>query len=276
MTPAGGGAASATTYSYDANGSLTTRSDGLSLSQDAANLTSSITPPGGSQIPMSYSGLNQTERVQAGTASFVYDLLGLSRRSDASGVVYELRCGCGQLLSERGASGTNYVLFDALGSTIGLADGTGALVASWTYDAWGNVLAKTGSATTPVLFQGAYLDVATGLYKMGARYYDATVGRFTERDRAWGKADDPQTLNAYTFAGNSPTNVTDPTGYCYWACFWVCAVVVIIACTVITFVQCEIACLGFLPCSFLCEALSVVYCYAATITYCQLTCKRIC
>src|SRR5207249_275664 len=130
---------------------------------------------------------------------------------------YELRSPNGQLLSERSAGGTSYVLFDALGSTIGLADGAGALTATWAYDPWGNVIAKTGAGTTPVLFQGAYFDAATGLYKMGARYYDPTAGRFTQQDPIAGCSCNPQSLNHYALAGNNPINATDPTGYfCVW------------------------------------------------------------
>jgi RHS repeat-associated protein len=162
---------------------------------------------------MSYSGLDQTQRVQTGTTSFVYDLIGLARQSDPSGTVYELRCPCGQLLSERSSTGTNYFLFDALGSTLGLADSAGALVASWRYDPWGNVLSKTGSATTPVLFQGAYLDASTALYKMGARYYEPSIGRWTQPDPLRGDLASPTTLNRYAFVENIPTGLTDPSGY---------------------------------------------------------------
>jgi RHS repeat-associated protein len=211
------------TYTYDGNGSLTARSDGLALAYDASNFTSSITPPGGATLNMSYSGLDQTQRAQAGGVSFVYDLIGLSRRTDASGAVYELRCPCGQLISERSASGTDYVLYDVLGSTIGLTDGSGAVAATWKYDSWGTVLAKTGTADTSTLFQGALLDSATGLYKIGARYYDPGVARWTQRDAVTGTPSDPETYNAYVFVGNNPVNATDPSGY-----FWLALLAVVL------------------------------------------------
>jgi RHS repeat-associated protein len=167
--------------------------------------------------------------------------------------VYELRCSCGQLLSERSSSGTNYVLFDALGSTIGLTDGSGGLVASWTYDPWGNVLAKTGTATTPVLFQGSYLDQSTGLYKMGMRYYDPNIARWTQLDPVFGNLAQPDTLNRYAFVRNNPVNLEDPTG-AFW-CGFVCGVVTLAYCFVlaevpILLIICTI--LWIIVCAWLC------------------------
>jgi RHS repeat-associated protein len=54
-------------------------------------------------------------------------------------------------------------------------------------------------------YTGGYLDTATGMYKLGARYYDPTLGRFTQTDPT---GQDPH----YTYAGNDPCNYVDPTG----------------------------------------------------------------
>jgi RHS repeat-associated protein len=166
---------------------------------------------------MAYTGLDQTERVQAGSTSFVYDLFGISQRAASSGTFYELRDNTGQLLSERGTSGTSYVLFDALGSTTGLTDASGNLVSTWTYDPWGNVLSQSGVVATPFLFGGTYLDQATGLYKMGARYYDPSIGRWTQPDAILGTVEHPTTLNRYLYANADPVDLSDPSGYwCNW------------------------------------------------------------
>jgi RHS repeat-associated protein len=56
----------------------------------------------------------------------------------------------------------------------------------------------------------AYLD-PTGLYKMGARYYDPTLARFTQTDPSG------QETNPSAAFGNDPVNHTDPNGT--WTAF---------------------------------------------------------
>ncbi len=43
------------------------------------------------------------------------------------------------------------------------------------------------------------------MYKLGIRYYDPTLGRFTQPDPT---GQDPH----YTYAGDNPVNFTDPSG----------------------------------------------------------------
>jgi RHS repeat-associated protein len=55
----------------------------------------------------------------------------------------------------------------------------------------------------------------TGLTHVGAREYDPTQGRFISVDPQL-KPDDPQQLNAYSYASNNPTTMSDPTGKSTW------------------------------------------------------------
>ncbi|MFA5027820.1 MAG: RHS repeat-associated core domain-containing protein, partial [Candidatus Methylomirabilota bacterium] len=95
---------------------------------------------------------------------------------------------------------------DGLGSLVGLTDGTGALTAWSRYDAWGNVLASSGTIPT-YGYTGREPD-GTGLVYYRARYYDPTLGRFTQRDPL-GFADG---VNHYTYTRNNPVSFTDPFG----------------------------------------------------------------
>ena len=50
------------------------------------------------------------------------------------------------------------------------------------------------------------------MYKFGVRYYDPTLGRWTQQDPLGGSLFDPSTGNRYIYANDDPTNLTDPTG----------------------------------------------------------------
>jgi RHS repeat-associated protein len=58
----------------------------------------------------------------------------------------------------------------------------------------------------------AYFDVETGFYKMGTRYYDPNIGRWTQQDPDRGTLSDPLSLNPYMYSECNPVNSTDPTG----------------------------------------------------------------
>jgi RHS repeat-associated protein len=54
----------------------------------------------------------------------------------------------------------------------------------------------------------------TGLTHLGAREYDPTTGRFLTVDPLLAPTD-PQQLNGYSYAANTPTTASDPTGLMY-------------------------------------------------------------
>ena len=57
-------------------------------------------------------------------------------------------------------------------------------VATYTYDAWGNILTKTGSMAdiNPFRYRGYYYDTETGFYYLQTRYYDPTIRMFINAD----------------------------------------------------------------------------------------------
>nr|WP_155069221.1 RHS repeat-associated core domain-containing protein [Streptomyces taklimakanensis] len=68
----------------------------------------------------------------------------------------------------------------------------------------------TETVPQPYRFTGTYLD-PTGMYKMGARYYDPNLGRFTQPDPSG------QETNPYLYAAGGPANRIDPTGLLSWS-----------------------------------------------------------
>jgi RHS repeat-associated protein len=67
---------------------------------------------------------------------------------------------------------------------------------------------------TDRLFTGQRLD-DTGLYYYGARYYDATIGRFISADPTIPEGGNPQSFNRYSYCINNPLSAVDPNGLDY-------------------------------------------------------------
>ena len=64
---------------------------------------------------------------------------------------------------------------------------------------------------TERLFTGQRLD-DTGLYYYGARYYDASIGRFISADTIIPDPANPQAFNRYSYCLNNPLKYVDPSG----------------------------------------------------------------
>jgi len=105
-----------------------------------------------------------------------------------------------------------WFLTDQLGSVVGETNDYGALGVTVAYDAFGNVTGTTylDSSTMPEYsWAGQRLDAATGLYQMGARFYDPTTGRWTTQDPLGLQAGDS---NLYRYVNNNPLDAVDPSG----------------------------------------------------------------
>ncbi len=160
-----------TTYTYDGNGNQTGSTGGPSFTYNAKDQAVTL----GSGTSATYSGTNQTERVQVNTTSYVYGTLGLASQQTSSGTTAYVRCSCGLLNNERTPDGKKYYyLFDGLGSIVAMTDGTGKEVNAYDYDPYGNMVnsVEQSGLNNPWKFAGGFLDRSTGLYKYGIRYYD--------------------------------------------------------------------------------------------------------
>lgn len=107
--------------------------------------------------------------------------------------------------------GLKWQLNDNQGSTqLTVPEGTG-LVERTYYDPYGAIRPLSAYPPTDHGWLGKVRDPSTGLNALGARYYDADLGRFLATDPAY----DPtsaQTANPYSYGANNPVMFTDPTG----------------------------------------------------------------
>ncbi|MGQ0568317.1 MAG: RHS repeat-associated core domain-containing protein, partial [Armatimonadota bacterium] len=149
------------------------------------------------------------------TTNYYYDGIRPIWETDGAGalVVQSDRDLFGNLLSRRLANNARrYYHYDGIGSTTALTTENGTLTATLLYEAWGKVRAASGGGQGVYRFTGAELDATTGLYHMGARFYDPTIGRWLSEDPVQDKSFEPATLNFYAYVVNNPTLLIDPHG----------------------------------------------------------------
>ena len=110
-------------------------------------------------------------------------------------------------------NGVPYAYVKSLqGDVIALLDGTGNVVVSYVYDAWGAPIGKSGSmaetlgTVQPFRYRGYVFDEETGLYYLRSRYYNPGWGRFVNADALIDQ-------NLYSYCKNSPIQFHDPSGY---------------------------------------------------------------
>ena len=91
-----------------------------------------------------------------------------------------------------------------------MTDSSGSLVATYGYDAFGNV--GGGTVQSGLINPWGYADKTTGLIKFGIRFYDAHTGRWTHATPIGGSLQEAIKANPYVYAGDDPIDNVDPTG----------------------------------------------------------------
>ena len=229
-TTTGGTAPGTTTYTYDNNGNRKTKTGPLGHIEYEYNEANRMT--------VLRDGLDRIE--------FVYDADGLLRRKtfhkpglppltqrfvwDANREVPQV---FEELVSENGApprlvanyffaddliaqtrnGTTSFVIADGMGSTRALADSGGAVTDTFRYDAFGNVIGRSGSTPIDHLYRGEQLDPNVEAYYLRARWMDPKIGAFTQQDTWRGRSREPITLHKYVYANADPVNGRDPSGH---------------------------------------------------------------
>jgi RHS repeat-associated protein len=97
---------------------------------------------------------------------------------------------------------------DGLGTVTELTDINGSVAKAYAYDAYGNLLESPGTVEQPYTYTGREYDSESGLYFYRARYYDAGMGRFLQKDPVGLRGG----INIYRYASNNPAKWRDPVG----------------------------------------------------------------
>ena len=87
-------------------------------------------------------------------------------------------------------------------------------VATYEYDAWGNVSSSGRLAEiNPLRYRGYYYDNETGFYYLQSRYYDPVNRRFINADRYTTAGSEFTGTNLFAYCNNEPISSIDSTGH---------------------------------------------------------------
>jgi len=222
------------TYGDSTWGDLLTAYDGETISHDGIgnplNLKGwALTWQGGRQLAsmskndeslsFSYneSGLRTKKTVGTAETSYYYNGTALTAEVTDDYELYFRYDSSGNLIGfthKAATAETEYFYVKNLqGDILKVIDSTGTVKASYSYDAWGNILTATGDMAeiNPLRYRGYYYDTETGWYYLQSRYYDPGIGRFVNADAVL----NPSTVLGYSlfaYCVNNPTNMSDTTG----------------------------------------------------------------
>lgn len=194
---------------YDKDGNLVADSTN-EYTWDARGQLSSIS--GGSSAGFGYDpfGRRVAKTLGGTTTGLFYDGENVVQESVGGSVTANLLTGLepDELFSRTSEGTTDSYLTDRLGSVIGLANGSGEVKTTYTYDPFGGSTEAGEASTNPYQFTGREND-GTGLQYSRARYYSPADGRFLSQDPAGFEGSG---ANLYWYANGDPVDFVDPSG----------------------------------------------------------------
>jgi RHS repeat-associated protein len=211
------------TDSYDSNGN-TTASAGQTYGYDAMDRIVAVTN-GSTIIAIGYDGDgNRVSKTISGMTEFY--LVDDRNPTGYAQVQEEWVVGGGttnlsrvyayglDLINQRVIDGaTSYYGFDGNGSTRFLTSTSGVITDTYAYDAYGNLIASTGSTANNYRYSGEQFDSDLGFYYLRARYLNPNTGRFWTMDTDEGDSEDPISLHRYLYCEANPVDGSDPSGH---------------------------------------------------------------
>jgi len=210
----------ATTYTYGPNGDLRTKSEAgqtTSYAYDALGNLVAASLSDGTLVEYLIDGKNHRigKKVNGQLVEgflYVGQLRPVAWLNGAGQVyarfVYGTRVNVPEYMVTAGR--TFRIVTDHLGSPRLVIDtANGAIAQRIDYDEWGNVLQDTAPGFQPFGFAGGLWDRGTGLVRFGARDYDPSTGRWTNKDPL---RFDGGALNLFEYSLSDPVDRQDPSG----------------------------------------------------------------
>jgi RHS repeat-associated protein len=117
----------------------------------------------------------------------------------------------------RTSTGVQWLLGDHLGSISVVVNASGVAQSTQLYKPWGESRYSSSASPTKYLYTGQMKEGALGgvegLYYYGARYYDPSLGRWSQPDSIISDQHNPQDWDRYVYSRNNPVKYTDPSGH---------------------------------------------------------------
>ena len=215
--------AGTTTYDYDADGFLTTKTQaGAVTTYDYSSRGEllAVTLPDNTIVEYTYDPLGRRiAKSVDGVTIEKYLWQGLTRLlavyDGADNLLMRFQYADDRMpVAMTRNNETYYLAYDPVGSLRMVSDTVGDVVKQIRYDTFGNVIADTNpSFAVPFGFAGGLYDTQIGLIRFGLRDYDPDTGRWTAKDPIFfsGGATD-----LYGYCMNDPVNFFDPSGLILW------------------------------------------------------------
>jgi RHS repeat-associated protein len=204
--------------SYNAAGDIT--SDNRATSPNAKytynklNQLETVAITGGATTTYIYNALGErtSQAITGGaTTNYVYDLQGhLIAETDQTGALLReyVYLGDTPLAQIEGNGTIYYVHTDQSGTPQKMTDAGQHIVWDRTQQPFGQSVSITGTAVDNIRFPGQYADGENGLNYNGNRYYDPTLGRYTQADPTGLNGG----INLYAYVAGNPVTGVDPWG----------------------------------------------------------------
>ena len=208
-----------TNYQYDADGFLTTKTQGTNVTYynySSRGELMTVTLPNGRLIEYINDPLGRriAKKID-GVITEKYLWQGLTRLlavyDGGNNLVMRFEYADARMPVAMTVNGTTYYLtYDQVGSLRGVADSSSNVIKRIDYDSFGNIISDTNSGfEVPFGFAGGLHDRDTGLVRFGFRDYDPEIGRWTAKDPILFTGGD---TDLFKYVGNNPVNFIDPWG----------------------------------------------------------------
>ena len=113
-----------------------------------------------------------------------------------------------EYISQSDGTSFGYYLNDEQGSVRYLTGSDGSIRNHYRYSAFGETITAEETVPNRLRYNGQMADGLTGLYYLRARYYNASLGRFTQEDVIYNDG-----LNLYAYCNSNPVMYSDPSGF---------------------------------------------------------------